>query len=154
MSGSSSGGWGLEFLKASLIDFPSILRLAVVFSMCAQHSSVHQFLVLLCALTLQLQLFASSAMTCKYAGTLDDGTAISCPFHWVAPASQGIDNAGSMLDCQKCVLGFFLSGCHPIGSTYFSSFFRIPHIDVGGDLKHFYDFVPDWPDRPPISLQS
>jgi hypothetical protein len=69
-------------------------------------------------------------------------------------ASQGADKADSILDCQKCVLGLFLGGCQHMASTFPSSFLSISHVKVGEAPRRFYDFVPDRPNRPPISLKG
>lgn len=111
-------------------------------------------LVLLCLFALQLQLFASSAIACKHAGAADEGIAQACAMHPGSSAPPGADDTDVMLDCQKCVLALVFGACYQITSASQVGLSIIPSIDVGNDLGHFYDFVLDAPDRPPISLQG
>ena len=116
------------------------------------HRPFARFLILLCLLTLQVQLLASSTMACKHARA--NGAALSCPLHMGASASADADKADSLLDCQKCALGLFLGCCHQLVSAYWPSPPPISHVKSARGPDHFYHFVPDRMIRPPISLQG
>ena len=122
-------------------------------AMSVQRTSA-RFLILLCLLALQLQLFASFALACEHAGAVGDGTFGACPLHLGPSAPGGLDTIDAMPDCQKCVLGLSLAVYHQIAPASPVGLFGIPPIEAGSGPKHFYDFFSDRPDRPPISLQS
>lgn len=119
-------------------------------------------LSLFCILALQLQLWSSLTMSCAHQGsTAAAGDAYACPLHSTESSIAGSEGGSQkaekkapiVLDCQKCVLALALGACLQ-ADVPLPLVTRTRPVATGIAEKHFYAFVPDALDRPPIRRQT
>lgn len=91
-------------------------------------------------------------MACKYAPIGDKAAVPVCPYHPVESATQDVDGSADMVDCQKCLLAVLFGAYHCATPAFALTVFSASPVEAVTNLTHFYHFVPDRLQRPPIPL--
>ena len=112
--------------------------------------------VAICLLTLQLQVYAASALVCQHAGdaateTAAGGLAAACPHAGSAQRSDLADPDTSSGQCQKCVLELCIFGGLCVFAQPSQLMSLEPSPPTPAAQRHYYVFSPDPGKKPPIS---
>jgi hypothetical protein len=115
--------------------------------------------VLICLLTLQLQVYAAEALACKHAGdfageTATDRLAAACPHAGAGQQTALADADGAPVKCQKCALELCVfSGLGVFGQPPNLVSLQ-PAPPTPAVQRHYYAFSPDPGKKPPIAFSG
>lgn len=102
---------------------------------------------------LQTQAFATVALSCAHSGPM--GTVASSGCHQssvsITHTSDTETPESAWIDCQSCHLGCVCGGVTLLMPNAFGIGAVPETVPMLMSQRHYYSFVPDFPQRPPIS---
>ncbi|MBK5964295.1 hypothetical protein CCR95_09400 [Thiocystis minor] len=105
-------------------------------------------LLVLCLLVLQIQVWASADLNCRHEADVNGKSTAVCRQHHPSRAIPEPAYPKSF-DCHKCALHCLVTIAVPMGSPPMIVQRCGSHTLAAGSERHFYQFVPGIPERPP-----
>ena len=116
----------------------------------------HKLLLIFLLLCFQTQTLAAVVLSCAHGGVAADVTVDAChqPAAAAAQESDSDTPKAPCFDCYKCQLGCaFGVATLPFGRSAVTASDSRP-VTGWNSIRHFYCFVPEPSQRPPISTRS
>ena len=117
--------------------------------------AIRKLLLMLLVICFQTQAVATMALSCAHSGP---GPEVAAPAVCHQPSGSMADTSDTKsperawIDCQSCHLGCTCGGFAFLMPIAFGIGSLPDNAAIGLFQGHFYRFVPDLPQRPPISV--